>query len=253
MTLPEHYTNALLAGLYDTMCPYAADTAFYLRLAAGLQPRAIVDLGCGTGLLTVELARTGAAVTGVDPAPAMLDVARHRPGSDSVRWVEGVATVIPESSADLVVMTGHVAQVFLSDESWRETLDAIATAVRPGGHLAFETRNPSARAWERWNPEDSRRVLDVPTELTAYGISQVELWHEVTEVHEERVRFTQHHRFHPGAEDLESHNELRFRNEAAVRESVTAAGFAVDKVFGDWDRSPVLPRAPELIVIASRP
>ncbi len=148
MALPEHCTNPLLAGLYGTMCPNAADTAFHLWLAAELEPHNIVDLACGTGLLTAELARTGVPVVGVDPAAAMLDVARRRPRGDTVRWVEGVATVLPEDSADLVVMTGHVAQVFVSDERWEESLDAIATAVRPGGHLAFETRNPGARGFE---------------------------------------------------------------------------------------------------------
>ncbi len=44
-------------------------------------------------------------------------------------------------------MTGHVAQVFLSDEAWTATLTAIYDALRPGGRLAFETRNPGDRAW----------------------------------------------------------------------------------------------------------
>jgi hypothetical protein len=62
-----------------------------------------------------------------------------------------------------------VAQVFLDDAEWATTLRAIHTALRPGGHLAFESRNPDDRAWERKIPRifgsytSSRCALDVPS------------------------------------------------------------------------------------------
>jgi hypothetical protein len=40
------------------------------------------------------------------------------------------------------VMTGNVAQVFLTDEDWARALQGIAAALRPGGYLVFETRRP---------------------------------------------------------------------------------------------------------------
>ena len=111
----------------------------------------ILDLGCGTGLLTRELATTGRHVVGVDPSPAMLAVARRHPDARGVQWVEGDARALGTPSADLLIMTGNVAQVFLDDDEWRATLAAIHAALRPGGYLAFESRNPDDRAWERWN------------------------------------------------------------------------------------------------------
>ena len=62
------------------MNPYAADAqpGFYAQLALETGAVSIVDLGCGTGLITCELARRGYRMTGVDPAPAMLDIARLR-------------------------------------------------------------------------------------------------------------------------------------------------------------------------------
>ena len=53
-------------------------------------------------------------------------------------------------------MTGHVAQFFLTDEHWRAALTALHAALRPGGRLAFESRNPDAAGV---GALDSRRPL----------------------------------------------------------------------------------------------
>ena len=45
-------------------------------------------------------------------------------------------------------MTANVAQVVLADDQWWATLAALEGALRPGGRLVFETRDPAARAWE---------------------------------------------------------------------------------------------------------
>src|SRR5262245_34286583 len=140
--LDLHYVDPRLVELYDIENTRGADTDFYVGLAADLDARTILDLGCGTGLLTRELAVDGRQVIGVDPSPAMLAYARRQPGADRVRWVEGDASAVGTPAADLATMTGNVAQVFLDDAEWAATLRAIHTALRPGGRLAFESRNP---------------------------------------------------------------------------------------------------------------
>ena len=116
MALDLHYTDPRLVELYDSENPRGADTDFYLSLAMDLDARLILDLGCGTGLLTRELAVDGRRVVGVDPSSAMLAVARRQPDADRVRWVEGYSDALGAPEADLLVMTGNVAQVFLDDE-----------------------------------------------------------------------------------------------------------------------------------------
>ncbi len=162
MRLEEHYVDPRLVALYDIENSCGADTDFYQGLAAELDAHRILDLGCGTGLLTRELATPGRQVVGVDPAPAMLAVARRQPGTERVRWVEGDARALETHEADLLVMTGNVAQVFLDDADWRTTLAAIHAALRPGGYLAFESRNPDDRAWERWNRAATYEQFDSP-------------------------------------------------------------------------------------------
>ena len=63
------------------------DVDLMVQLAAEIEARTVVDLGCGTGQLAVALAERGCHVVGVDPAKAMLDRARGRPGGHLVEWV----------------------------------------------------------------------------------------------------------------------------------------------------------------------
>ncbi len=240
------YGDPRLVAVYDTVNPFAAGTAFYIRLAAVLSASSIIDIGCGTGLLTCELARRGYRMTGVDPSGAMLDVARHRPGGERVRWIEGDASQLDEADADLAIMTGHVAQAIADDQSWHATLVATRAALRPGGRVAFESRNPGPRPWAAWTPQASRRRIDD----AAHG--PIEVWCQLVEVHDERVRFECHYRFASAGEELVSADELRFRTQPELTQSLTDAGFAVEHVFGDWDREPVAAGSRELIFVAVR-
>ena len=73
----ECYENPRLVALYDLLNRSGADWAYYLDLVAEAAGP-ILDVGCGTGALTVEAAQRGHAVYGLDPSAAMLDVARRR-------------------------------------------------------------------------------------------------------------------------------------------------------------------------------
>jgi SAM-dependent methyltransferase len=242
----EEFTDPRLVALYDLWNPARADTAFYLGLAAELSASTIIDIGCGTGLLTCELAQRGHRMTGVDPSPTMLEVARHRPGGDLVRWIEGDASRLDSIQADLAIMTGHVAQIIADDEAWRETLAATYRALRPGGRVAFESRNPGARGWTAWTRQASRRLMDHEV------LGQVEAWYQVVEVEGDLVTSEIHYRFAASGEAVVSHNELRFRSQAELARSLADAGFTVEQVFGDWDRRPVREDSPELIFVAAR-
>lgn len=57
---------------------------------------------------------------------------------------------LTRSQVDLVTMTGNVAQVFITDESWASTLTSARAGFNPGGAIVFEVREPAKRAWETW-------------------------------------------------------------------------------------------------------
>lgn len=200
--------------------------------------------GLRDGRLSLALAAAGHTVTGVDPAPTSLDAARAKPGADRVAWIEGTSAVLPDQAYDVAVLTSHVAQEILTDDLWAQTLADLHRALVPGGRLVFDSRDPAYRRWERWNPTDSRRRLELPDGQV------VEAWTEVSEVREKTVSFL-HHYVLPDGEQLLSSGVLRFRTEEELRASLAAAGFTVERVHGGWDREPVgASDDGELIVIA---
>lgn len=105
-----------LAVLYDDFDGARNDLDHYERIVRELGARHVLDVGCGTGSLASRLACAGFHVVGVDPAEASLEVARGKAGAERVRWIRGDATALPPLQMDLAVMTGNVAQVFLTDE-----------------------------------------------------------------------------------------------------------------------------------------
>src|SRR5690242_14609812 len=100
------YQNVQIAKIYDLINQQAQDTEFYLSLAEP-RPSSVLDLGCGTGTLCCELAARGHQVTGVDPATAMLTVAKSKPHAERVEWVESSAQSYRSGRRfDLITMTG---------------------------------------------------------------------------------------------------------------------------------------------------
>lgn len=239
------FEESRLVEVYDATCPWSRDDDFFVAVVAeGGDALRVLDLGCGTGRLALGLVAAGHTVTGVDPARASLEAARAKPDADRVTWIEGTSTVLPDDAFDAALMTSHVAQFFLTDAAWAAALADLHRALVRGGRLVFDARDPADRAWERWPVEWARTVV-LPDGST------VEESIEVTEVALPLVSHTIHYRF-GSADEADSQATLRFRHLDELRESLHAAGFAVERVFGGWNREPVGAGDGELLVVARK-
>jgi hypothetical protein len=164
-----------------------------------------------------------------------------------IEWIHGdLGSVGFDQEFDLVVMTGHVFQVFVEDDELRQTLAGVRAALTDGGRFAFETRNPRARAWERWTPENV-------VEGTRPDGAVVRLWHEVEMPLEgDVVRFTSTFSGPDWDAPQQSGSTLRFLDADAVATFLSGAGLAIEEQFGDWDESPLTDLSPEIITLARR-
>ena len=197
------FEHPRLIAIYDALDPDRSDLDVYVTIAEGLGVRRVLDLGCGTGTFALLISDRGFEVIGVDPAGGSLNVARAKPGSNRVHWIHGDATTLPPMQVDLVTMTGNVAQAIVDPLDWQGTLHGVYDALRPGGHLVFETRDPAYRAWREWNRAESHSTTEIQ------GVGAVESWVDVAEVSGPLVRFRWTWVFASDQEVLTSDSTLR--------------------------------------------
>jgi SAM-dependent methyltransferase len=138
------------ANYYDLFYrdkPYKEEAGYAAGLVKARSPRAktIVDLGCGTGFRSLEFARLGFEVLGVDQSEAMLDAARRHLAaatdlsSAAVEFRSGdVTTFRAQSGRDAVVSLFHVFSYLVTDEALYQALECSFDNLNPGGVLLID-------------------------------------------------------------------------------------------------------------------
>jgi SAM-dependent methyltransferase len=125
------------------------EVAFLLETGA---PRTVLDAGCGTGRLAIELARRGVGVVGVDGDPDMVALARSK--APDLTWVVAdLAELALPERFDVVVLAGNVVPYVAADRRAR-AVAACARHLLPGGVLVagFTLRPgwPDLAAYDGW-------------------------------------------------------------------------------------------------------
>jgi SAM-dependent methyltransferase len=160
---------------------YPSEVVDVIAHAFGLGPDDIVlDLGCGTGQLTIPLAARVHAVIGMDPEPDMLDHARaaaREHGTDNVSWMLGADRdlvrfpTMPGVPRRLAAMTVAVAIHWMDRDA---LFPAARRLLRPGGGIAIVTNGAPLwlqdAAWSR----DLRAVLEAWTGRSQTGACQTD-------------------------------------------------------------------------------
>ncbi|MDP9349635.1 MAG: class I SAM-dependent methyltransferase [Gemmatimonadota bacterium] len=202
----------------------------------------VLDLACGWGRHSIELARAGFRVTGVDFSETLLARARKRAKAAGVEveWVRADMREIPWTGEfDAVLSLFSSLGYFLSDAEDLRVLQAAHRALRPGGFLLLETMHRdflvadyADRDW--WETEDGTFVW-VERELDAVeGVSREWL------------------RWRKGEETGEKFHALRVRSATEWDALLRQAGFQPLEWYGDWELAPFLHTSENLIAVARR-
>jgi len=236
------YGDPDLAQFYDIENGWAEDLDHCRSLAEGCA--SVLDLGCGTGLFAASL--TQGDVVGIDPAAAMLDIAAKRPGGERVRWIQDDArTVRLGRRFDLVVLTGHAFQVFLTDEDRAAVLRTIATHLAPEGRFIFDSRNPETRQWRAWTPANSRRHIEHP------ALGRVLAWNDAS--CDPVTGIVTYGTFYKLADDrlFSSQSKIAFPSRERLASLIDAGGLTAEQWLGDWSGTPFSPTSPEIIPVGT--
>ena len=228
------------------------DVEFWQRIARAADGP-VLELGCGTGRISIPLARDGTAVTGIDRSAPMLARARAKAGRsrtrDRVRLVRGDIRALPfrRRAFALVMAPYGILQSLVREHDLRDALDSAARVLPRGGRLAIDLV-PDLPAWSEYR---GKKTLS-----GRFGRGgRVTLVESVRQVRRRRLTiFDQVYTLVRGRERLVRKFSLTFRTlsvpEMAGR--LERAGFKVDAVLGDYQGGPWDLRADVWILLARK-
>ena len=224
------------ASVYDelmTEIPYDTYTELINLAANGISGKRILDIGCGTGLLSVKLAKMGADVTGVDLSPAMLRVASERAGALSlpIRFIEQPMQLLTGVSGyDVAVIAIDSLNYVVDRTEVIQTFQNIYDSLAVGGVLLFDVHStfktdvifmesPFTFDNERisyiWETEQGDEMHSVYSELAFFIRNEEGLYKRFDEIHYQRTF------------PINDYVEMLMK-----------IGFSVERIFADWEDEP---------------
>ena len=230
------------------------DVRFWQRMAAQAGGR-VLELGCGTGRVTIPVARAGADVVGVDRSAEMLGHARKRARRSRLKghvsWLRGDIRLLPfrkSARFDLVMAPYGILQSLVRESDLKATLAAVGRVLAPGGIFGVDLV-PDLPVWKEYRDQvrfrGSRRG----------GKSRVTL---VESVRQDRARkltiFDQEYVEQRGRERMSHKFSLVFRTLTVPQmvRRLERAGFRVRAVLGDYRGKPWDSRADVWLILAEK-
>jgi SAM-dependent methyltransferase len=236
--------------LYDLENPdFEPDGSFYLALTHQY-PGPVLDLGCGTGRITIPLARKDVSITGLDVMPAMLARAQTKAAELPITWIQADARTFElHTQFRLILDTGATLQHLLERDDHEAVLARVREHLAADGCVVFHTFAPHPTRlvdmpehdWFAYEDQSGRRIRVSGT---------VGYEHRRQVFHEDAIRRWQDGagqevvRFAPLA------RRMFFPQEFGLL--LHYNGFRVEQQYGDWDGSPITNESQLMIAVCTR-
>jgi SAM-dependent methyltransferase len=226
----------------------AARNEFYCDLAKRVGGP-VLEIACGSGLVTIPIAALGLDVTGVDLARPMLAHARKKAALQglTVHWVEADARSIDLGTKyQFILLTGNAFQAFLRREDREALLASVRRHLAPQGVFAFEMRNPSGHDLDTHLEEEFDQSY-VSMEGFQVSVSFTQTYDPIEQV----MHWTSYRRWNDGIQDhqKETHIVCRFTHPQELEALLHYNGFLTVEGYGNWDKEPLSAASPSIISI----
>jgi SAM-dependent methyltransferase len=249
-------------ALYDAVPVYAArpDVPFYVAEAVQADGE-VLELGCGTGRILLPIARAGATIAGLDASRVMLERCRTNMSREPARVQERV-TLHEGDACDfelgrrfqLIIAPFRVMQHLVTIHDQLRLLDAVKRHLAPGGRFVFDVFNPNFGALLSHDGQEHEDTPETPLPdgrilRRAARVTNVRWVDQVSEI--EIAYYVAPERGAPAARHVQAF-DMRWYMPAELTHLLARAGFAVDSMYGNFDRPPLVDRSPEIVVRATR-
>lgn len=257
-------TQELYAQLYNVAVPdWPGEIEFYRELVRTTKPASgnVLEIACGTGRVTLQLAKTEVEITGLDLSPELLNIAREKgAGIQNVYWELGDMREFDLGQKfGLVIIPGHSFQFMLTPDDQVLCLSCIRRHLGPGGVLVVHLDHQDVN-WLGSLPRQATGIYsewrELKHPLTGHTIRTANEWTFapstqtaiVTTVWEEigmDGTLTQRWQREP----MPLHCLFRFEMEHLLKRT----GYAIEAVYGDFFKNELTDDSEQMIWIARNP
>lgn len=250
MIFPSGMSMYRLAEQYDAWsADFAGDIPFYRRMADRYATRgAILELCCGTGRITLELAAPGRRITGIDITPEMVEraVRKGRDRTADVRFLVGDARSFTlEERFDLIFIPFNSIAHFHTLEDILALFRAAREHLKPAGRFIIDIFPPSLEYLTR--PADKffpTMTYDAPDGSGKVTIEETATYDAVSQ-----IRHIVWHFRMPDGESMRHDLDMRMFFPQELLALVQLGGFTVEARYGNFDESPFTGESPKQLLI----
>lgn len=204
----------------------------------------VLELGCGTGRVTIPMARAGFAITGLDLDTGMLERAISKSTDLPVRWLQGDFTSFQLGEQyRLVFITANAWQHLLDRTAQEAALARVREHLAPGGVFAFETRNPSLQHLFS-DPEETPWHTFTDQLGQTVQVSRFRSYDHVEQVQ----TFTVNRRY-PDGTARTTRIALRYTFPQEMAALMHYSGLSVLRCYGDWDGGPLTASSVQMVYV----
>jgi SAM-dependent methyltransferase len=244
---------------YDIEDSSDTGVAFYSGLAQATGGP-VLEIACGTGRVSIPIARLGLPVVGLDIVPGMLARARGKSAGLPARWVEGDARTFDLGERfRLIFMTGNAFQAFLTLADQQALLQRVRAHLHDQGLFAFETRNPRWASGEPHhkgegqfaNLETRAQAEDGPTYTDSSGhtvrVSRTQAYDHVAQI----LHWTTYRRWREGEQEQAKITRIavRYTFPQELAALLYYNGLTIVRQYGDWNLEPLTAASPSIISV----
>jgi ubiquinone/menaquinone biosynthesis C-methylase UbiE len=241
--------------LYDQENDAYTNDVKFLSKWAGKTDGPIIDLACGTGRATIPLALEGHKLIGVDLHSGMLNEAKKKSAELNlqIQWIEQDCTELDlPIKSNFIYCVGNSFQHFLTNEEQDKFLASVHQHLQQDGIFIFCTRFPNAEEllqpeteeyWRSYIDQETKNTVDVYTISNYDPLNQIQHYTTIRK-HKSQTEEIVHER--------RTNISLRYVFPKEMERLLTAIGFEIIHVYGDWSESPLTKGSNEMVYVCRK-
>ncbi|WP_157806516.1 MULTISPECIES: class I SAM-dependent DNA methyltransferase [Vibrio] len=227
---------------------YASEISFLRELLSSQKASSLLDVCCGTGLVTIPLSKKLSHVVGIDFSSSMVNFAIQKSSAMSnLTFYEMDAVDFNLGTEfDVIAMTGNAFQAFISDSDLLSMLKRVKNHMSATSTFVFDSRLPSPE-----NLEETERY---------------EYWTTYTSTSGEKVNVYGRDSFHPQLNDTMLHYirrkyesgeqyysqiELKYRSVDEIVKCLESTGLQLVECYADWEKTPLTKASNSIVGVVS--